>query len=179
MWHDIAVSNSLGASSTCPTDSMDVVVETRHWHVVVDDHHDILDIKTSGSNISSNKNVSLLVTRQLEVGIDLVSLPLLFVSVNGLRFVWDGILKILVPFQCFLKVITPSFGLAENNDLEWCTLVIRNQLDEELLEVRSLLLEVVHHVDHLGDVFVHGEAIVARLVSNFDVNWVVAAETVG
>ena len=117
MWHDITVSNSLGSSSSSPTDSMNVVVETGHWHIVVDHNHNVFHIKTSRSDIGSNKYVGSLADGLLELGVDLISLPLLLVSVDGLGLVRDSMLKFLIPFECLLKVITSSFSLAENNNL--------------------------------------------------------------
>jgi hypothetical protein len=57
--------------------------------------------------------------------------------------------------------------------------IVRNKLDQKLLELGTLLLEVTENVDHLCNVFVHGETIMTLLVADFDVNWVVVAEAIG
>lgn len=41
----------------------------------------------------------------------------------------------------------------------------------------SLFLEIINHMDLLSDVLIHGEPIMALLVSNFDVDWINAAES--
>ena len=41
----------------------------------------------------------------------------------------------------------------------------------------SLFLEVINHMDLLSDVLIHGEPIMALLVSNFYVNWINTAES--
>jgi hypothetical protein len=53
------------------------------------------------------------------------------------------------------------------------------ELDEKLLEFLPFLVEVTDHIDGLSDVLVDGEAVMALLISNLDVDWVDSAEATG
>jgi hypothetical protein len=176
---DETVSNSCSAGSSCSTYSMDVVVESAHWHVVVDDNADILNIKTSGSNICCNEQLGALRLGDwlLELCVNLISLPLLLVSVNSSRLILDCVLQIFVPMEVLLKSITRSFSFTEDDNFEGCSFVVGNQLDQKLLKFTHLLFEILDDVDDLSNIFVDGETIMSVLVSNFDVDWVDCAET--
>lgn len=95
---------------------MDVVVEPTHWHVVVDDHTDVFNIQSPGGNICGNQNICELGSSDwlLELGVYLISLPLLLVSVNSFSIVLNNVLQVFVPMEVFLKGVTHSLGLAED-----------------------------------------------------------------
>jgi hypothetical protein len=110
---------------------MDVVVESTHWHVVVDDNSDILNIKTSGGDISGNEQLAALGLGDwlLELCVNLISFPLLLVSVNSFRLVFDCVLQIFVPMEVLLKLITRSLSFTEDDNFERLSFVVGNQFN--------------------------------------------------
>lgn len=100
----ITVGNSLLSGSSGTPNTMDVVVKASlHWHVIVDDDTDVFYIKASRGDIGGDQDVWFLTLFDwlFELGVDIVSLPLLFVSVDSSGFVFHGVLEVFVPFESF------------------------------------------------------------------------------
>jgi hypothetical protein len=84
--------DSLSSSSACPSNPVDIIVKATHRHVVVDDDANVLDIKASACHVSRYQDVGLILDWLLELGVYLISLPLLLVAMDCTSFILDGFL---------------------------------------------------------------------------------------
>ena len=94
----ITVCLSFPSGSTCPSNSMNIIVESSlHGHIIIYDDGDVLDIKSSRCYIRGNEDVALGSDWFFEFCVDFISFPLLLIPVDCSSFILDSSLQIFVP----------------------------------------------------------------------------------